>query len=97
MMGIKPDPRELFSYVHLEARIPSDHRLRQVKELVDFSFVRQEVSGRYGYNGHESVDPVVILKLMFLLFVDGVPALAGAAGGDGSERQRRGSEAGGKC
>ncbi len=25
MMGIKPDPRELFSYVNLEARIPPDH------------------------------------------------------------------------
>jgi len=70
MMGIKKDQPELFSYIALEERIPRDHPLRKVKSLVDFGFVRQEVSGLYGYNGNESVDPAVILKLMFLLFFD---------------------------
>lgn len=69
-MGIKKDQPELFSYIALEDRIPQDHPLRKVKSLVDFGFVRQEVSGLYGYNGNESVDPAVILKLMFLLFFD---------------------------
>jgi transposase len=39
---------------------------------VDFGFVRGRVSGCYGYNGHESLDPALVLKLMFLLFYEGV-------------------------
>jgi transposase len=39
---------------------------------VDFGWVRAEVAHCYGYNGNESVDPEVILKLLFLLFFDAV-------------------------
>jgi transposase len=64
---------ELFLYnFDLEDRIPADHPLRQVLELVEFDFVRPLVARFYGYNGHRSEDPVVILKLMFLLFFDNV-------------------------
>jgi transposase len=42
--------------------------LRRVKAAVDFGFVRTCVADRYGYNGNVSVDPEVVLKLMFLLF-----------------------------
>lgn len=74
-MGIHQPQSELFSYrVNLEARVRPDHPLRRVSQVVDFSFVREEVAGCYGYNGHESVDPVILIKLMFLLFWDNVPS-----------------------
>ncbi len=44
-----------------------DHPLRQVKKLVDFDFIYQEVASCYGVNGNVSVPPPVILKLMLLL------------------------------
>ena len=74
MMGAEKKPTEkLFYYnLSLEKRIPKDHRLRQVAERVDFGFVRQQVARFYGYNGHESEDPIVIMKLMFLLFFENV-------------------------
>ncbi len=50
----------------------SDHPLRRVRELIDFSFVRDEVKDLYGYNGSESVPPEVLLKLLFLLFYEDV-------------------------
>ena len=50
----------------------ADHPLRAVRAAVDFGFVRQEVAHCYGCNGNESVDPEVILQLMFLLFWDNV-------------------------
>ena len=40
--------------------------------MVDFDFVRDEIEQFYGANGNVSVDPVIILKLMFLLFWDDV-------------------------
>jgi len=73
MMGTQNKQTPLFLYqVNLEARIPPDHPLRKVKAAMDFAFVRAEVSDRYGLNGNVSVDPEVILKLMFLLFFEDV-------------------------
>jgi len=73
MMGINETQKELFSYkVDLDRRIRSDNPLRGVEEHIDFAFVREEVKGCYGYNGNESVDPSVIMKMMILLFFDNV-------------------------
>src|SRR5450432_2961412 len=73
MMGEQKPERALFSYaINLEKRVRRDHPLRRVAEVLDFSFVRAEVAHCYGKKGNVSVDPEVILKLMFLLFFDDV-------------------------
>jgi transposase len=73
MMGEQKSEPELFNYaVNLEKRVRSNHPLRQVKAAIDFGFVREEVAHCYGKKGNESVDPVVILKMMFLLFFDDI-------------------------
>lgn len=74
MMGkAKSGEGKLFyTNVTLESRIPEGHPLRKVKQVVDFGFVREEVVGLYGRRGNPSVDPAVLLKLMFLLFFEGV-------------------------
>lgn len=72
-MGRHEGQKELFSYeVNLDRRVRADHPLRAIRAAVDFRFVRQEVADCYGYNGNESIDPEVVLKLMFLLFFDNV-------------------------
>ncbi len=73
MMGQHEGQKDLFSYqVDLERRVRADHPLRAVRAQVDFSFALAEVAHCYGYNGNESVDPEVILKLMFVLFFEAV-------------------------
>lgn len=73
MMGKHEPQKDLFSYgVDLDKRVRKDHPLRKVSELVDFSFVRNEVEDKYGINGNESVDPEIIMKLIFLLFWDNI-------------------------
>lgn len=73
MMGMKQPQKELFSYqVDLDRRVRSDHPLRKIGHAIDFTFVREVVATRYGYNGNVSVDPAVIMKMMFLLFYDDV-------------------------
>ncbi len=74
MMG-KPkrtEPKLFYHGLSLERRMPKDHTLRKIKERIDFTFVRSEVKHLYGQKGHESVDPCVILKLMFLLFYENI-------------------------
>jgi len=48
--------------------------LRKLKNALELDFVRQEVSRFYGNNGNVSVDPVLIMKMMLLLFWDNVPS-----------------------
>ncbi len=75
MMGIHQHQAELFNYrVNLEQRVRKDHPLRRVAEAIDFTFVRAEVAQFYGHNGNEGIDPVILVKLMFLLFFDDVPS-----------------------
>jgi transposase len=61
-----------YTRVNLDERMPEDHPLRRVDRVVDFSFVRREVAHCYGGNGNESIDPTVILKLLFLAFFENV-------------------------
>lgn len=63
----------MFSYsVDLDERVHSEHPLRKIREVVDFGFAREQTAQFYGNNGNESVDPAVVMKLMFLLFYDNV-------------------------
>lgn len=73
MMGRHERQKDLFNYnIDLDRRVRRNNRLRQIAEKVDFSFVREEVKELYGRNGNESIDPEIILKMMFLLFYDNV-------------------------
>ena len=75
MMGLQDSQQDMFNYaVNLNKRVRDDHPLRRIVEAIDFSFVREEVKDFYGRNGNESVDPAVIMKMMFLLFFDDVPS-----------------------
>ncbi len=74
MLG-KPNqlhPKLFYNSFSLEQRVHEDHPLRKVKNMIDFSFIRSEVKDLYGYNGNQSIDPAVILKLMFLLFYENI-------------------------
>lgn len=73
MMGVHEEQKELFSYeVDLDKWVRADNLLRKIKERVDFDWVRDEVKELYGSNGHESLDLVIIVKLMLLLYLDNV-------------------------
>lgn len=74
MMGkSKKTQAKLFYHgVSLDRRVPKEHPLRKIKQLVDFDFIRSQVADTYGNNGNQSVDPSVILKLVFLLFYENV-------------------------
>jgi transposase len=73
MMGQQNQQKEMFSYhVDLDRRVRADNPLRKIASAIDFSFARAIVQHTYGQNGNVSVDPAVILKMMFLLFFDNI-------------------------
>lgn len=47
--------------------IPANHKLRLLKDKVDFSFIRKEVKDNYCLdNGRNAEDPVRMFKYLFL-------------------------------
>ncbi len=53
-MGLHSKQDELWCEpVNLARRIPGDHRLRQLQQVLDLSFVHQEVSRCYGRGGRD--------------------------------------------
>ena len=63
-----PQETKLFYYdICLERRIPQNHLLRKVKDIMDFDFVYPIVRDYCGKNGNVSVPPPVIMKMMLLL------------------------------
>jgi transposase len=76
MLGTQNPQPQLFAYtVDLNQRIRADHPLRDfTRVLGDLSWIRDEVAHCYGRKGNVSVDPVVLIKLMLLLFLDDIPS-----------------------
>lgn len=73
MMGTHHPQNELFNYqVNLDKRVRADHPLRRINALLDLSFVYPAVEQFYGHNGHVGIDPVILVKMMLLLFLDDV-------------------------
>jgi transposase len=65
-------PKLFYHGFSLENRLPKEHALRKISRLVNFAFIRSQVKHLYGINGNTSIDPAVILKLMFLMFYENI-------------------------
>ncbi|WP_101675292.1 IS1182 family transposase [Alloalcanivorax mobilis] len=67
-----PTQHEL-EMVTLEELVPSDHLLRRIDAIVDFSFIRDEVRHLYcDDNGRPALDPVVLFKALFIGYLFGI-------------------------
>jgi transposase len=75
MRGMKLFSPKVFYAFSLESRVPSDHLLRRLAAVLDLRFVEQKTRGLYGANGHVSVDPVVIVKMLLLGYLYHVPSI----------------------
>lgn len=72
MLGNKRFRPKMFYSVQLDNLVPQDHELRKVLSLVDFSFIRGLVRDKYSWTGQPSVDPEVIIKMLFIGYYYGI-------------------------
>src|SRR4030042_7162684 len=70
MIGVEsPNNGKLFYNFNLEKKVRKNHPLRKLKEILNLDFMYGLLKDKYGYNGHVSVPPPVIMKMMILLFL----------------------------
>ena len=59
---------DLFSKRYLDCMLPKSHIMLDIKKLVSFSFVTDEVKDLYSDTGRGSIDPTRMFKMLFLMF-----------------------------
>ena len=61
--------------ITIEDLVPTDHLLRKVNDIIDFSFIYDEVESMYcSNNGRPSIDPVVLSNFFLLVsFMASIP------------------------
>jgi transposase len=72
MRGKKEIQPKLFYQFSLERLVPENNILRRLNKLLDLSFVEVMTRGLYGYNGNKSVDPVVVVKILLLGYLNNI-------------------------
>src|SRR6187402_321531 len=70
MQGKKQYNESLFIHFQLSEHIPADNFYRRLKQVVDFSFLRQKTKKYYGKEGQKSIDPVVFIKLILVGYLE---------------------------
>ena len=72
MMGIKSYQERMFYNFSLSGKVPQDHLVRTLNEVLDLRFVRELVAGKYSHTGQRSVDPEVLFKMMLIGYFYGI-------------------------
>src|SRR5712691_5686174 len=72
MMGARKFETKLYYNLSLDRLVPRDYLLRQIADVVDFSFVRSLCRPFYSHTGQPSVDPVVLFKMLLVGYIYGV-------------------------
>ena len=68
--------RDVVEVVNTDTLVPKDHLLRCIDQAIDFTRVYDFVEGLYcPDNGRPSVDPVVLIKMVFIQHLYGIPSL----------------------
>src|ERR1700745_757835 len=68
MRGADPLWAGLFSYVRLEQRVPADHPLRAIRDLVDAALkdLSRDFARLYARHGRPSIPPERLLRALLL-------------------------------
>jgi transposase len=55
----------LFYYFRLEDQVPETHLLRLIEKHISFAFVRERLKASYSDTGRPSIDPELLLRILF--------------------------------
>ena len=62
--------------IDIESMVPENHLVRKIERIIDFEFIRELVKGTYSETiGRPSVDPVVLVKIVFIQFLFGIRSM----------------------
>ena len=72
MQGKKVYQEKLFTQFRLSERVPKDNFYRQLKEVLDLTYLYPLTKKYYGNTGQKSLDPVVFFKLCLVGYLENI-------------------------
>lgn len=60
--------RNQFAMLTIDDRVPKDHLVRKIDAAIQFDFIYPIVEPTYSTHGRPSIDPVVLIKLVFIWY-----------------------------
>ena len=57
--------------VILDGLVPGNHLVRKIENAIDFSFIYDKVKDLYSPLGAQSIDPVVLIKIVLMQYLFG--------------------------
>lgn len=76
MMGIKDKiDRTQVEIISLEDLVPKNHLVRKLEKAINLDFIYDEVRDLYKPYGRESIDPVVLIKIIMIQYIFGIRSM----------------------
>lgn len=64
--------RNQFAMFTIDDLVPKDHLVRKIDAAIQFDFIYPIVESTYSTHGRPSIDPVVLIKLVFIQYLFGI-------------------------
>lgn len=61
--------------ISLDSLVPKDHIIRKIDSALDLSFIYEKVSHLYSNIGTNSIDPVVLFKIIIIQYIFGIRSM----------------------
>lgn len=67
--------RNQFTMMTIDDLVPEDHLVRKVDAAIDFQFIYPIIEETYSTLGRPSIDPVILIKLIFIQYLFGIRSM----------------------
>ncbi|MEO1770873.1 IS1182 family transposase [Candidatus Enterococcus ferrettii] len=67
--------RNQFTMLTMDELVPQDHLVRKIDAAIDFSFIYPIVESTYSTLGRPSIDPIILIKLVFIQYLFGIRSM----------------------
>ncbi|HDU0630229.1 TPA: IS1182 family transposase, partial [Enterococcus faecium] len=67
--------RNQFAMLTIDDLVPKDHLVRKIDAAIQFDFIYPIVESTYSTYGRPSIDPVVLIKLVFIQYLFGIRSM----------------------
>ena len=76
MMGIKKKAdRNQIELLSIDDLVPKNHLVRKLDAAINLDFIYDEVRDLYKPYGRESIDPVVLIKIVMIQYIFGIRSM----------------------
>ena len=76
MMGVKKKAdRNQIELLSIDDLVPKNHLVRKLDAAINLDFIYDEVKDLYKPYGRESIDPVVLIKIVMIQYIFGIRSM----------------------